>query len=462
VLLIGDLKELSPEQRVAHYKNLCYSLGLNHLTRPFEYILFKERDEENAPAKLQLYARKDCAEQLRKIYQVSIIPGTTTTKISNEFATTRLSLRDKYGKTDTATGIVYLWKHAKNGNPYRLSGQRLADAIMKSETKAKRRGTLSICGLGILDEHDLESVNVLGGVTPEGRVFEYKQPEAPSDLQTARAALRDAKTPEEARTAQQRFSRAANPTSEEPETTSQKGGSAEPTEGGPPTGSSDKPSLTIDWAYDEISPRVTGDMNVLFALGEHIHATWGKDEFWHIEARDGETIRRLALDSRFQPAFTLCELMPKSSSSEPPIRAAGGGAPSQDGEDHGGGGTKPRKRASDGAPPAVDWMEGVLDQVNTESGRNPRLAILFAVEPKKKYWLSCFDQALFPYLTKGKGQHAKLVVKTSVAGDKTYRNVIGAKNIGPQEFDDDGKTPCIQNKDREAGGGRTLFGGGEK
>ena len=33
-----------------------------------------------------------------------------------------------------------------------LKGENLANAMMKAETKAKRRATLSICGLGWMDE----------------------------------------------------------------------------------------------------------------------------------------------------------------------------------------------------------------------------------------------------------------------------------------------------------------------
>jgi hypothetical protein len=34
----------------------------------------------------------------------------------------------------------------------------MANALMKAETKAKRRVTLSICGLGMLDESEVESI----------------------------------------------------------------------------------------------------------------------------------------------------------------------------------------------------------------------------------------------------------------------------------------------------------------
>jgi hypothetical protein len=39
-----------------------------------------------------------------------------------------------------------------------LRGEALANAIMKAETKAKRRATLSICGLGFLDETEIETI----------------------------------------------------------------------------------------------------------------------------------------------------------------------------------------------------------------------------------------------------------------------------------------------------------------
>jgi hypothetical protein len=41
---------------------------------------------------------------------------------------------------------------------HNLKGEALANAIMKCETKAKRRVTLSICGLGLLDELDVETL----------------------------------------------------------------------------------------------------------------------------------------------------------------------------------------------------------------------------------------------------------------------------------------------------------------
>jgi hypothetical protein len=61
---------------------------------------------------------------------------------------------DKTGRVDESIGAVPVEN---------LKGEAKANAIMKGETKAKRRVTLSICGLGMLDESEVESVK---GATP--------------------------------------------------------------------------------------------------------------------------------------------------------------------------------------------------------------------------------------------------------------------------------------------------------
>jgi hypothetical protein len=51
------------------------------------------------------------------------------------------------GRTDSSIGAV---------NIDQLRGEAKANAMMRSETKAKRRVTLSICGLGLMDESEVE------------------------------------------------------------------------------------------------------------------------------------------------------------------------------------------------------------------------------------------------------------------------------------------------------------------
>lgn len=139
VLVTGDLSRLNAEQRVSYYNKTCASVGLNPLTKPFDYITLN--------GKLVLYAKRDCADQLRRIYDVSI--AIKERREDEEFATVYVSGELPSGRKDEACGVVVI-----KG----LKGLDLANARMKAETKAKRRLTLSICGLGMLDETEVEDI----------------------------------------------------------------------------------------------------------------------------------------------------------------------------------------------------------------------------------------------------------------------------------------------------------------
>jgi hypothetical protein len=139
VLITGDLKALSPVERLDYYKAVCKSLNLNPLTQPFDYIVLNN--------KLTLYAKKGCAEQLRKNLYISIYDQRM--QIESDMVTVTVFLQDGYGRKDTGTGVV---------NIKGLAGDAKANAIMKAETKAKRRGTLSMGGLGMLDETEIETI----------------------------------------------------------------------------------------------------------------------------------------------------------------------------------------------------------------------------------------------------------------------------------------------------------------
>lgn len=139
VLIKGDLSKLSTGERLNYYKSMCESIGLNYLTRPFEYISFQ--------GKLVLYARKDATEQLRTNRKVSV-QLTSSSQIGDAYVVNaRATMPD--GRFDEDTGAVFV------GN---LKGEAYANAVLKAVTKAKRRVTLSICGLGMLDETEVETI----------------------------------------------------------------------------------------------------------------------------------------------------------------------------------------------------------------------------------------------------------------------------------------------------------------
>lgn len=146
-LIQNDLSKLSQQERLGYYKSVCESLGLNPLTQPFEYLSFQ--------GKLRLYAKRDATDQLRKVNSVSV------SIVSREFQHDLfiVTARAVVGaRSDESVGAVFVGG---------LKGDSLANAIMKAETKAKRRVTLSVCGLGILDESEIEAVKGAVTVTQE-------------------------------------------------------------------------------------------------------------------------------------------------------------------------------------------------------------------------------------------------------------------------------------------------------
>lgn len=139
-LIMGDLSRLTAEEKLIHYLKVCESTGLNPATTPFAYCKLKGSGEK-------LYALKGATDQLRKINGVSV--KDVTQSQHGGILIVKTTVTDREGRTDTDIGCV---------NLEGLQGEPLANAIMKAITKSKRRVTLSICGLGFLDETEVDSI----------------------------------------------------------------------------------------------------------------------------------------------------------------------------------------------------------------------------------------------------------------------------------------------------------------
>jgi len=87
-------------------------------------------------------------------------------------------VRDRSGREDIATGAV---------NTKGLAGEALANGYMKCETKAKRRATLSICGLAMLDETEIDSIPNARAVAVE----EFHAPAAKPEPKPMKAMTRE-------------------------------------------------------------------------------------------------------------------------------------------------------------------------------------------------------------------------------------------------------------------------------
>lgn len=167
VVVQGNLAALKPQERLEYYSRICESLGLNPLTRPFEYLALD--------GKLVLYAKRDATDQIRKVHSISITI-TNREKIGDVYCVTARATTPE-GRSDESIGAVPLLKEEKvydelrrknvrTGNLLPLTPDDFAIAVMKAETKAKRRVTLSIAGLGMMDESELDVIDVTP--VPEG------------------------------------------------------------------------------------------------------------------------------------------------------------------------------------------------------------------------------------------------------------------------------------------------------
>lgn len=167
VIINGDLSKLSPQQRVEYYNGYCERLGLDPYTKPFDLLRLNGREI--------LYCTRSGAQQLNKLHNVShaITSRDTNQDAGVYLVTSRACLPD--GRCTESIGAV---------NIAGLKGEAYANAIMKAETKAKRRATLDLLGLGVLDETEALDLGkpVAVDQTPVETKQAAKSPEnAPTD-----------------------------------------------------------------------------------------------------------------------------------------------------------------------------------------------------------------------------------------------------------------------------------------
>jgi hypothetical protein len=153
ILATGDLAKLSAKQRVGHYLNQCRSLGLNPISRPFDWLVLDD--------KLVLYPNKSCTEQLGRAHQISV--KILRRELVGDLFVCEVEGRTPSGLTNQATKYVPVTGRSRDGQAYRLAGSKLADAFAKAETGAKRRLILSMVGLS--SPADADEVNRVRFVT---------------------------------------------------------------------------------------------------------------------------------------------------------------------------------------------------------------------------------------------------------------------------------------------------------
>jgi hypothetical protein len=116
-------------------------MGLDPYTKPFDLLRLNGKEI--------LYCTRSGTQQLNKLHKVShtITSRDTNAEAGVYIVTSKASLPD--GRCTESIGAV---------NIAGLKGEAYANAIMKAETKAKRRATLDLLGLGVIDESEAESI----------------------------------------------------------------------------------------------------------------------------------------------------------------------------------------------------------------------------------------------------------------------------------------------------------------
>lgn len=139
LVIYGDLSRLTEQQKIEYYIAFCKRVGLDPATQPFRLMTFQ--------GKQVLYCDKGGAAQLTQLHKVSHTIVREEKKEDVYVVVTRAWTPD--GRETQALGAVYLGG---------LKGEALANAIMKAATKSKRRATLDLLGLGVLDELEVETI----------------------------------------------------------------------------------------------------------------------------------------------------------------------------------------------------------------------------------------------------------------------------------------------------------------
>jgi hypothetical protein len=141
LILNGDLSKLTANDKIKYYNGYCERMGLDPFTKPFDILRLNGREV--------LYCTRSGTQQLNKLHQVShlITSRELIEAVGVYQVTSKASLPD--GRCTESIGAV---------NIAGLKGEAYANAIMKAETKAKRRATLDLLGLGVLDESEADSI----------------------------------------------------------------------------------------------------------------------------------------------------------------------------------------------------------------------------------------------------------------------------------------------------------------
>lgn len=136
-----DTRQLTGAQRRALLASLHHQLGLNPLSGAVMFLLTNGRET--------LYVKKEGTDQIarrEKLTRETLKGPCVETMEGVKVVICQVCVKHPDGRAETCTATL----------PFSAGG--LVNDLMKVETKAKRRATLSLCGLGMLAEDEIETI----------------------------------------------------------------------------------------------------------------------------------------------------------------------------------------------------------------------------------------------------------------------------------------------------------------
>lgn len=154
LVLNGDVGKLTPGQKLQYVAYRCKQVGLDPAAQPFQLLRLQGKEV--------LYATAGATQQLCQSRGLSVA------------VTSREKIEDIYCVTARVTGpdnrVTENMGTVSIGG---LKGEALANAMLKTVTKAIRRSVLAHCGLGMLDETEVETIPGAQPVRGNPMRFEY-------------------------------------------------------------------------------------------------------------------------------------------------------------------------------------------------------------------------------------------------------------------------------------------------
>jgi hypothetical protein len=168
IVLKGDISGLTGPQKVDYYNYRCFQCGLDPAAKPFDILKLNGKEV--------LYANATASQQL-----------TNNRHLSHQI-TSKERMDDIYVVSCKVFGADGRFTENIGAVPIAgLKGEALANTCMKGTTKAIRRTVLTHCGLGLMDETEVATIQ--GAVTTkwdppttDGHPDDKVQSEVVSDL----------------------------------------------------------------------------------------------------------------------------------------------------------------------------------------------------------------------------------------------------------------------------------------